>query len=246
MTTTLAPGTPEADADAPRLWQRISGRTKLIVAVAALIALIAASVWVVAFSAVFGVRSVHVHGLRSLTSAEVVAAAQVPHGTPLVRFDSAAVERRLDALPEVAKAAVTTSWPDSVEITITERIPVAYMQRNAGFALIDSTGKAYLTKPTAPTTLPLLVLPSDDATGASDTYRAAASIAAALPSSIRGKVASVQALSANSVTLLLDDQRVVAWGSAERNADKARVLVVLLTQANAQIDVTNPDIPFTR
>ncbi len=246
MSTTLAPATAETDGGQPRLWGRLSGRTKLIAAVGALIALIAGLVWVVVFSPVFGVRSVHVHGLRTLSQSEVVAAADVQHGTPLVRFDSTAIERRLGALPEVAKAEVTTSWPDSVEITITERVPVAYMQRGSGFALIDSTGKAYLNRTKAPTNLPLLVLPTDDATDASSTYRAAASVATALPANIRTKVNSVQALSSGSVTLLMDDQRVVAWGSADRDADKARVLAVLLTQPNMQIDVTNPDIPFTR
>ena len=44
----------------------------------------------------------------------------------------------------------------------------------------------------------------------------------------------------------MDDQRVVRWGADDRDAEKARVLGVLLSQQNTQIDVTNPDVPFTR
>ena len=78
------------------------------------------------------------------------------------------------------------------------------------------------------------------------TDRAAASVAAALPTSLLVDAQSIQALSAQSITVVLDHGRVVQWGSATRNADKARVLPVLLRRKDTQIDVTDPDQPFTR
>ena len=38
----------------------------------------------------------------------------------------------------------------------------------------------------------------------------------------------------------------VAWGSAAQSPAKARVLTALLHQPGDQIDVSNPDQPFTR
>jgi cell division protein FtsQ len=60
-------------------------------------------------------------------------------------------------------------------------------------------------------------------------------------------VRSIEALDPNAITLVLTRQRVVSWGSAQRSADKARVLPALLARSGVQhVDVTNPDLPFTR
>ena len=60
-------------------------------------------------------------------------------------------------------------------------------------------------------------------------------------------VRSIEALDPNAITLVLTRGRVVAWGSADRSADKARVLPVLLEQKHARyVDLTDPDQPFTR
>jgi cell division protein FtsQ len=242
MSTLLDPPSTE-----PVRSPRLTGRMKLVLAIAAAVILLAGLIWAVAFSPLFGARTVQVSGLRTLTRARVVHAAEVKHGTPLMRLDTGAVQRRVAAIPDVESVEVSTSWPNTVRIVVVERTPVAYVKRGeAAFTLIDAHGRAYRTKTIQPTTLPLLVLPTGDAVGASATYSAAATVATALPAALRTKVNSIQALTADSVTLLMDDQRVVRWGSADNNSLKARVLQSLLTQPNTQIDITNPDMPFTR
>jgi cell division protein FtsQ len=71
-------------------------------------------------------------------------------------------------------------------------------------------------------------------------------VAAALPASLRRQVTSIEALDPASITLVLTHGRVVRWGSAARTADKARLLPALLAHHTAQVDVTDPDQPFTR
>ena len=63
---------------------------------------------------------------------------------------------------------------------------------------------------------------------------------------MRARIASIQALDPNAITLLMHNGRVVRWGSADRSADKARILPALLHQPGSQIDVTDPDQPFLR
>jgi cell division protein FtsQ len=242
VSATLTPDAPAEPAREPRF----NGRTKLFIALGGVIVVLALLIWLVAFSPVFGARTVQIDGLNTLTKAAVLKAAAVEHGRPLMRLDTGAIEKRVAAIPDVDSVSVSTSWPSTVRITIHERTPVAYMQRGEGFTLIDAGGKAYRTRATAPTTLPLLVLPTGNASETSATYGAAARVATALPVALRTKVASVQALTADSITLLMDDQRVVRWGGDDRDAEKARVLAVLLTQQNSQIDVTDPDVPFSR
>ena len=112
------------------------------------------------------------------------------------------------------------------------------------YQLVDRTGERFRTVSTRPPHLPLFVLPSGDA--ARSTAASVASVANALSSRIRARVDSIQALDPTAITLLLNNGRVVRWGSAERSAQKARILPALLKRSGSQFDVTDPDLPFTR
>jgi cell division protein FtsQ len=71
-------------------------------------------------------------------------------------------------------------------------------------------------------------------------------VAGALSRTLRAQVASIQAFDPTAITLLLNDRRVVRWGSADRNDEKAKILPTLLAQPGSQFDLTNPDQPFAR
>jgi cell division protein FtsQ len=84
--------------------------------------------------------------------------------------------------------------------------------------------------------------PADPAT------RAAVAVLAALPDAVRGQVLTAGSSVASGggppqVVLDLTDSREVHWGSAERTADKAAVLVPLLSQPGRIYDVRSPDLP---
>ena len=68
--------------------------------------------WALLGNRVFVVRSVTVTGTHLVSAAQVIAAADVPLGTPLLRVDAGAVTRRVEAIPQVASATVTEDWPD--------------------------------------------------------------------------------------------------------------------------------------
>jgi cell division protein FtsQ len=234
------PGADDEAADAPR-----SRRRTVAIVVAATVVVAVVLVWVIAFSSLFGVRRVEVSGTRVLTPARIEQAADVAHGTPLVRVDTAAVTRRVESLAEVATAQVSTSFPSTLVIRVVERQPVGYV-RSAGLAvLVDRTGDQYRTVRSAPAGLPRFVVP--EGTDSRTTGGAVAVVAAALPADLRREVRSIEALDPKAITLVLTHGRVVAWGSADRSADKARVLPALLRQKSADhVDVTDPDQPFTR
>ncbi len=220
-------------------------RTRTVVIVIAATVLLAVfGAWLVAFSSVFGVRTIEVHGAHLLTAARVRAAADIANGTPLVRLDTSAVTTRVEKLAEVESAQVSTSFPSTVVITIEERVPVGYLYRSGHVRLVDHTGEEYRVVDRAPAGLPRLVV----ATGARErsTAAAVADVAAALPRSVRRQVKSIEALDPLSITLVLTNDRVVAWGSAERTADKARLLPALLKHHTGHVDLTDPDQPFTR
>jgi cell division protein FtsQ len=240
-TTSVRSSTDESDGGTAAVG--IPHRRLILGALAA--ALVGAlATWLIAFSSVFGVHTVSVRGVHALTADQVRTVADIATGTPLVRLDTDAIRRRVEALPDVAAATVTTSLPSTVVITVRERVAVGVVQAAGGYLLVDRTGDQFRPVALRPPRLPLFVV--SQGSGARATGSAVAAVAGALPSSLRGRIASVQALDPSTVTLLMKDGRVVRWGSATRDAAKARVLPALLRLPGTQFDVTDPDQPFSR
>jgi cell division protein FtsQ len=124
------------------------------------------------------------------------------------------------------------------------RAPVAAVQTANGPALVDAAG-AVFPGPAVPG-LPGLTVgtpgPDDPST------LAAVQVLAALPATVRDQVSTVTSSVgpggvSGQVVLGLTGSREVHWGTAERTADKAAVLVPLLSQPGHIYDVTSPDLP---
>lgn len=227
------------DDDAPRDRRR---RTALIVATLVVLAVV--GTWLVAFSPVLGVRTIEVQGNHVVSAAQVERAAAIDKGTPLIRLDTDAAARRVEALSVVASAQVRTSFPSTVVITVDERDPVGYVQAHDRTMLVDRTGDQYRAVANPPGGLPRFDVPAD--ADAQTTGGAVATVARALPAKLLGRIEVIHALDPSAITLVLTDGRTVEWGSATRNAAKARVLAALLKQPGTQIDITDPGQPFTR
>jgi cell division protein FtsQ len=198
-------------------------------------------------SHLFDVQGVQVEGVTTVQAADVLSAAAVPTGAPLASIDTAAVAARVAALPPVASAVVARAWPHTVTVTVVERVPVATATTPAGVQLVDGGGVVYPGAP--PPGLPRLIFgavgPDDPST------RSALAALATLPPPIRSQVLTVDATVAGAnvpgqVTFGLTGGRRVVWGTDDRAADKAAVLVPLLTQPGHVFDVTSPDLPTIR
>ena len=245
MSTTFSLRQPDSEVGDEPATPQHRRRLRLVIIAGVVVVLAAVLTWVVAFSSLFGVRSVQVRGAHTLTNAQVEAAAHVRHGTALIRLDTAAVTRRVEALAGVATAQVSTSFPSTVVVTITERMPVGYLRSDGRVLLVDRSGDAYRSVSTAPSTLPKLVVPTGAA--ARSARAAVAQVGAALPVSLRPDVQSIDALDPSAITLVLTKGRIVQWGSASGNAAKGRILPVLLAHAkdDTQFDVVDPQRPFS-
>lgn len=211
-------------------------------ALVAVIALVAA--WVVAFSSVFGVRTVDVNGAAGVSVASIREAAHVSQGSPLVRLDTAAIAARVEKIPAIASAKVSTSFPSTVTITVTERTPVGYTREGERVVLIDRDGVQYRSVSGVPPHLPHFVLPAG--AGGRETGAALAVVAAALPASLRAEVVTVQAPDPTAITLSVQGGIEVRWGDSTHSAEKARIVRTLMAKHPSLIDVTDPAQPFTR
>lgn len=186
----------------------------------------------------------------TVTEAQLREAAALAPGGPLAAVDTGAVAERIRRLPPVAAVDVSLEWPHTVAVRVVQRAPVATVHTGGGQALVDATGTVFPgTGAVDAAGLPALIVSTPGPTDRSTL--AAVEVLGALPEPVRGQVLTVAAIVdprgiPGTITLGLTDEREVRWGSPERAADKAAVLVPLLTQPGRVYDVTSPDLPTIR
>lgn len=193
------------------------------------------------FTSFLGVGSVEVIGASAVPADAIRAAAAVPPQEPMLRLDTDEVAARVDKLAGIASVDVSRSWPSTIEITVTERTPVACFAAPGGFHLVDTTGLDYKTLPDKPAGLPELTLarvaPDDPVT------RSAVAVLTSLPPELRNEITTVRARTPGGVEFTLRNGKVVRWGDASEADRKVKVLAVLLTRKGNTYDVISPELP---
>ncbi len=195
------------------------------------------------FTPLMSARDIVVSGTGAVPTEEVLAAAQVVPGTPLLQIDTDEVADRVATIRRVASARVRREYPSALWISVAERVAVAVKDFPDGPHLYDRDGVDFATGPPPPG-LPYLDV---DAPGPNDPpTRAALQVLTALRPEIAGQVGRVAAPSVASITLTFNDDRVVVWGTNERTEEKAQKLGALLTQPGRTYDVSSPDLPTVK
>lgn len=220
-------------------WRRL----RWMVLALLLVGLVAGSVWAVFFSTYVTVRGVDVTGTQTLGDRRVERAAGVPTGTPLARVDLGAIRARVESIPSVRRVEVSRSWPHTVHVAVTERMPLAVIDRGNGLRALDSEGVLFGSYGTRPRGLPLVrTEPGTRSEALVETGR----VIDSLPPKIARRVDTVEVASVDKIELVLTGGRRVLWGSAEQSVQKAEVLAVLLKRPGQQIDVSVPGRPTTK
>ena len=221
------------------VWRRV----RLVVAALLVLALVGGAVWMVFFSSYVTVRETAVDGNDTVRLDRIEYTADVPTGTPLARVDLDAIRARVESIPAVRRAEVSRSWPHTVQVTVTERTPVAVIDQGAGLRAMDAEGVTFGGYAKRPRDLPLVRTPPDVE---GEALEEGARVVDALPQQVARRVDVVQVSSVDEIELVLANGRRVLWGSAEDSDQKAEVLAVLMKRPGNQIDVSVPGRPTTR
>ncbi|MFE1415874.1 cell division protein FtsQ/DivIB [Streptomyces sp. NPDC058746] len=254
--TPKSPKPPKASKPAERSGARGPGvRVRrgpvLLAALAAVLLLAGGGTWVLYGSSWLRVEKVTTGGTEVLTPEQVVAAAAVPVGAPLVGVDTDEIADRVRGrLPRIDSVDVVRAWPHGIGLKVTERKPVLLIKKDANFVEVDASGVRFDTVPKAPAGVPVLEL---NAAGSPSARRfdedrllhEAVLIAGALPEPISKATVQVKVGSYDSVVLELTGGRSVTWGSGEQSEAKGRALTALLKAAPkaAHFDVSVPTAP---
>jgi cell division protein FtsQ len=209
--------------------------------VLAVVAIIAGVTWALLGSKILVVRSITVNGAPDIPRSQVITAAGVRAGTPLIRISTGTVARRVERLTLVESARVTRSWPNAITITIVERTAALAVREPAGWDLVDRFGVVLKQVQSRPHGLPRLrTSTAPDLLRGNPAVFAAAIVGRELPARLAAKVHSIAAPTADTVTLYLRHGRTVVWGDASQTAMKDRELAILMRGRARYFDVSDP------
>ncbi|MFZ1287323.1 MAG: FtsQ-type POTRA domain-containing protein [Candidatus Phosphoribacter sp.] len=243
------PGRAKVSSSRVRFEQRAAAARqrplRLAAAVLAVVVVLGSVGWVVWGSEVLNADHVAVEGVTDEADrAEVLAVAAVPLGQALARIDTGAIAARVGALPFVRRAAVNRSWPHTVTVVVTARVPLLLVRGPEGeLALVDEDGVAFRTVTDPPSGLPLVNGSANRPEP--EGLQAVIDILRLLPEGQRSAVTEITVTSASLVSFKLGRVQIV-WGGRAQPDKKLAVLTALLATKPALIDVSAPDTPVTR
>ncbi|WP_442272898.1 cell division protein FtsQ/DivIB [Streptomyces sp. M-16] len=223
-------------------------RVPVLASLAAAVVLAAGGTWALYGSSWLRVEKVTASGTEVLTPEQVLAAAAVPVGAPLVGVDTDEIASRLRRrLPRIDSVDVVRAWPHGIGLKVTERKPVLLIKKEAEFVEVDASGVRFDTVGRAPAGVPVLELSAEHSPSArrfdeQRLLREVVGIAGTLPAAIAKETLQVKVRSYDSVLLQLTKGRTVVWGSGELGEAKGRALTALL-KASPKADHFDVSVP---
>jgi cell division protein FtsQ len=196
----------------------------------------------------FHVHSIDVTGAGHLSRGEIVRLSGITKHDNAVWLDESTAEARLTESPWVASADVRVDLPWTVTITVTERSPIAILERGTTEVLVAGDGT--LLGSASGADLPLIeAAPAWLGSVPSPPVAGIARALAALEPDVRGMVRRIDTGSPSGLELFLSDGLHISYGSARAFGDKASAIVDVLAWAETTgekirlLDVSAPSAP---
>ncbi|MGZ4797424.1 MAG: cell division protein FtsQ/DivIB [Acidimicrobiia bacterium] len=231
--------------------RRAEGRRRLRILLGVVaFASVAVIAYVIAHSSVLGVDRVTVTGNGTVPIDRIRAAARIQDGAPLLFLDTGAVTRRLERLPTIAHAEVSTELPSTVSIRVTERVPIAWA-RAAGadpVAVLDADGRVISRVATPPPGLMRVTGVSPGAAGTRAPRSDAIRALAALPVRLRAMGERFGVTKAGPVLVLVTNPvaEQVRFGDASDIRQKSVAALAVIDSLATQgrhVKVVGVDVP---
>ncbi|MYI56473.1 MAG: FtsQ-type POTRA domain-containing protein [Acidimicrobiia bacterium] len=201
-------------------------------------------------SELLDVDHLEVSGAGTTNPAEIISAAGIRTGEPLMGLDLAGARTRIARLPWVKDVYSTRSWDGVVRFTVTERSPVAVLAIPGAWAVVEENGRVLSVGQTLPEAVtPILGLNVAHAAPGDwldVEQRAAVAVAGALYEPVTSAVRAIEVRPEGYVLDLHGSGRVVL-GDAERLPAKMLAVQTFIERVNLScletLDVRAPGNP---
>lgn len=230
-----------------RAWAR-RDRLKRVrwVKLVGLLVVVAVVVLAVLASPLFAIRRLEVEGTVYTSDKSVAKVKRILKGTSIFTADTSRARAVLLADPWVADVRITTHFPSTAVVEVSERTPVVwYVGADNKARMVDARGRVITVLDGFPTKY-LQVKgtgPNVEAgEAADDAYRAAAQLVLALPDELRPLVVALDLNPAGELSMVLKGETMVKFGTPNDLQNKLVAVVVLLRRQDpktiAVIDVS--------
>ena len=197
----------------------------------------------VAADAGFGISAVNLAGNHRTPPASILAALGFEPGESIFKADIQSARERLMQLDWVSEADVSRRYPDSISVTLVEKMPYALWQASDGLRVVERSGKpiTYARAEDYPH-LPFFI--GDAPSGASDLVDAIAQHRAVV-----ARVKAMQRVANRRWNLILDDGVVVklpedGWAHQLYVLEHLIVDKSVLERDISEIDLRSPENYF--
>lgn len=198
-------------------------------------------------SPLLDVDEVEVVGARRTSVTQVLEAAGIESGTPLLGLGLSSSRKSIAALPWVDQVRSSRAWGGKVTFEVTEREPVAQIRGDAGWALIDPLGRVLQVNP-APGNLPIVLFDPVPEPGGwlFDSALPLLEASEALMALDRSDIGSISRVD-GQVTVDLVDGGQAHWGGRDDPHGKAAALATVLAKVDLRClekaDLSVPEFP---
>nr|WP_231375838.1 FtsQ-type POTRA domain-containing protein [Corynebacterium aquatimens] len=203
----------------------------------------AAIVWaVVYFTPLCSLNSVEVEGNSRVSKDQIVDAVNVEHGTPLAQINVLEAGERVAAVPWVKSVTVSRDWPSSLVVDVEEYSVVAFRNRDGATELYGVEGYPFAVDTPPEGTIEI----TGDAARNPEVAKDAVNVVSSLSDNARGLISSIEARGPNEFALHLKDERLVVWGAAEDNKNKALAFDTVVQREGREFNISNPRLVTSR
>jgi cell division protein FtsQ len=207
------------------------------------VGLLVLTVVLLTLSPALSLKTVVVEGASRVSAESVREALEGMYGEPLARISNERVSDALAPLTLIQAFRTRIEPPGTLIVSIVERRPLGVVPGVSGYDVVDAAAVTLWSSDTPPGDVPrILVAAKPD----SPSFQAISRVLLALPDALLSQVEGVTATTLDDVRFTMrSSSHEVVWGSSDRAAEKARVLIAALDAAGGDsprtIDVTTPE-----
>ncbi|MDR3128171.1 MAG: cell division protein FtsQ/DivIB [Bifidobacteriaceae bacterium] len=221
-----------------RRWHFIISLTLTILTVLILL-------WIIFLSPVFALKKDNINIIgtgKYITKQAVLTSLKNYIGMPITVLGIDNIEKEVYLQNGVSAVEIERLWTNGLSVKITASKPIAYVQNNEQFLLLDKLGKLVQINKTSYSNFPKIILQSNNS---QLTQPFMLSALADFSDSFRKDCLLISAKTFDSITTKLKSGQTIIWGSNENISQKETIVKKILANSELMVGRKTIDISAT-